>query len=388
MTKSQLSPIASFASLIFALTLSACGSPESEEQSPPVKGLRVFEVSQSASTETRRYPTLIEPAAESGLSFEINGQLGEVTLKEGQTVNAGDLLMQLDPTSLNLELQEARAAREQAETSLNNAQSDFDRKQELLETGAVTRTAYDNAKTALANNESQRVQATRRYELANERLSKATLSAPFDGIITNVEADSFTNVSAGKSVVTLYSQNALEVRFNVPANIVNQIKVGDQTVIAVSDLPGVQLRGRIQEISARASLVSAFPVVVALQETSEGLKAGMAAEISLRFALPGGVDGFLVPLSAINTPDMPKRSTSAKTRTGKGSLASVFVFDAASSTVKAAPVRIVGVRENMVIIKSGLKAGDIIASAGVSYLHEGQKVRPLVHNHQTPFPLK
>lgn len=358
--------------------LTACGEDVDNREAPPVRGLKVFEVTQSASMEARRYPSIIQSANESRLSFEISGQLAEVTLEEGQRVTAGQLLMQLDPTSLQLELQEARSAEEQADVALRNAQADFDRKSQLIENGNVTRASFDDSQTNLRTAEAQKEQASQRLAIAQERLSKSELRAPFDGVIADVEGKSFTNVSAGGSVVTLYSQSAFEVRFNVPATVINLLSVGDDANIIITDLPGVTLRGKIREISARATQVSAFPVIVALNESNEGLKAGMAAEALIRFALPGSVNGFLVPISSFDFEGLGEfQSQRVSERSAEGSPSQVFLFDEATSTVKATPVNIVGVRGNMLIVARGLNEGDLIAAAGVSYLHDGQIVRRL-----------
>jgi len=369
-------------SLLSILMIGACSDDAADQTEPPVRGLKVFEVSQSASTESRRYPSLIEPANESSLSFEIAGQLGEVNLEEGQKVKAGDLLMRLDSTSLNLELQEARAALSQAEVTYKNANTDFDRKSQLLKNGNVTRASFDESQTNLRTAEAQRTQAARRYEIAEERLNKADLRAPFEGVIANVQGKSFTNVNAGSAVVTLYSQSAYEIGFNVPATVINQLNVGDQADVIITDLPGVTLKGRIQEISSRASQVSAFPVIVTLTESAPGLKAGMAAEAIVKFALPQSTEGFLVPLSSFNfeASESLQNPHSITDRNRRKENAEVYLFDESTSTVKARSVSIVGVRDNMLIVSEGLNAGDMIAAAGVSYLYDGQKVRRLPNN--------
>jgi RND family efflux transporter MFP subunit len=362
------------------LFCAACGDDEPQNSEEPVRGVRLFEIEQSASTVKRRYPSLIEPANESRLSFEISGQLGEVTLEEGQQVQAGDLLMRLDDTSLQLELQEAKAAREQADVVLKNAQIDFERKSELLKNGNVTRASFDESETNLRTAQSQQIQSSRRYDIAFERLNKSELRAPFAGVIANVEGRSFTNVTAGGTVLTLYSQSAYEVDFNVPATVINLLSLGANVEVAITDLPGTTLSGKIQEISSRASQVSAFPVVVALTETVAGLKAGMAADVIVSFALPDAAAGFLVPLSCFdfeNSEGLGNRRNDVK-QFEESNPARVYVFDAASSTVKTRVVQVIGVRDNMLIVSEGLAAGDLVASAGVSYLYDGQMVRPLV----------
>ncbi len=367
-----------FIAVSAALLIASCGDTDTTQQEPPVRGLKVFEVTQSASMEARRYPSIIQSANESKLSFEISGQLAEVALEEGQRVSAGQLLMQLDPTSLQLELQDAQSAEDQADVALRNAQADFDRKSQLIENGNVTRASFDDSQTNLRTAESQKEQASQRYAIAQERLSKSELRAPFDGVIADVEGKSFTNVSAGSSIVTLYSQSAFEVRFNVPATVINLLKVSDDANIIITDLPGVTLKGKIREISARATQVSAFPVIVALNEGNEGLKAGMAAEAIIRFALPGSVNGFLVPISSFDFEGSGTfQRQGVSERTAEGNPSQVYLFDEATSTVRSKPVSIVGVRGNMLIVARGLAEGDLVAAAGVSYLHDGQKVRRL-----------
>ncbi len=367
-----------FAALMVPLfMLAACDSKDTKNEEAPVRGLKVFEVAATADNMVRRYPSVIQPADESKLSFEIAGQLSEVILEVGSKVTAGQALLNLDPTTLRFEVQQARAALGQAEASLSNARTDFERKAALLESGNVTKAAYDSAENAYKSAEAQTEQARQQLAIAGERLEKSVLKAPFDGVISSVDAKSFANVSAGQSVLTLYSQNAFEVEFSVPATVINALSTGDEARVAVTDLEGVTLKGRIKELGSRAGQVSAFPAVVILEEDHEGVKAGMAAEVALNVGLLSGDVGFLVPVRcfALEQSETLKRGESV--RQHDGGSAQVYVFDEASSTVKARTVMTAGVRDNMIIVVEGLKDGDLIASAGVSYLHDGQKVRRL-----------
>ncbi len=359
------------------LFLAACGDVKEEAREEPVRGLKVFEVSATADNMVRRYPSVIQPADESRLSFEIAGQLTEMTLEVGQEVEAGQELLTLDPTTLRYEVQQAEAALEQADASLANARTDYERKSELLKSGNVTRAAFDSAETNLKSAQAQMEQSRQQLAIAKERLQKSTLKAPFDGVIASLEVKSFANVAAGQTVLTLYSQNAFEVEFSVPATVINALSTGDEAQVVVTDLEDVTLKGRIKELVSRAGQVSAFPAVVMLEEDHPGLKAGMAAEVALNVGLLTGEEGFLVPVRcfALEQSDALKRGQSV--RQNHGGYAQVYVYDEATSTVKAREVRTAGVRDNMIIVTEGLEAGDVIAAAGVSYLHDGQKVRPI-----------
>lgn len=359
-----------------SVLLVACGEQQQPEQDTPIRGLRVFEVSAQAENMERRFPSLVQPADETPLSFEISGQLTEVDLEVGSRVRAGDTLTSVDETTLQLELQQSRAALEQAEATLNNARTDFERKSTLLESGNVTQAAYDTSETNLRSAESQEDQALQQYAIAAERLEKAVLKAPFDGIISSVDVRSYSNVAAGQTVVSLYSENAFEVEFTVPATVINDLELGALAQVEITDLAGRTVNGRIKELGSRAGQVSAFPVVVALEEDLPGLKAGMSADVAVTVNLLEGNIGFLVPLQCFSLSNSRTLQEGQAIRDGGGQ-AEVFVFDPETSTVHTRQVYTAGIRENQVIVVGGLNAGELIASAGVSYLSDGQQVRRL-----------
>lgn len=362
--------------LFAGFILVGCSEAETAETDPPVRGLRVYEVSAQAQNMVRRFPSLVQPSDETPLSFEISGQLSEVNLEVGSRVDAEDVLASIDETTLRLELQQARASLDQAEATLNNARTDFSRKSELLKSGNVTQAAYDTSETNLKSAQSQEDQSLQQYAIATERLGKAILKAPFDGVISSVDAKSFSNIAAGQTVLSLYSENAFEVEFTVPATVINDLSLGDEALVEISDLNGRTINGRIKELGSRAGQVSAFPVVVALEEDLPGLKAGMSADVAVTVKLLEGSEGFLVPLQCFSLANSTTLQEGQAIRDGGGQ-AEVFVFDPETSTVHLREVYTAGIRENLVIVVGGLREGELLASAGVSYLSDGQKVRQL-----------
>ena len=93
----------------------------------------------------------------------------------------------------------------------------------------------------------------------------------------------------------------------------------------------------------------------------------MSVEIALEEPLIGGGSGFLLPLSVL-APEGGKDLQG---------VATVFLYDKGSSTVKKRKVTVGGIRDNRLVVTDGLSTGDIVATAGVSYLVEGQKVKLL-----------
>jgi RND family efflux transporter MFP subunit len=314
----------------------------------------------------RRFPTVLQPAEISRLSFEISGQLTAVTLNAGQHVELGDVLMEIDPRSLQAQLDEARAKVAGAEAIVANAEADFWRKSELSKRGFATRAALDESQANLLTARAQHDQAQRQVDLASHNLERSKLLAPFTGAIAGVDVKSFGQVAAGQTVVTLYSDDSFELSFSVPPNTFQALQVGQSAKVAIADRPDLALTGTINELGAKAQQVSAFPVVVRLKNDVPGLNAGMAAEVSLELPLASG-SGYLVPLSVL----IPEGEKDLR------GVASVFVYDGASSTVRKRKITVGGVRNNQLAVTEGLQLGDLVASAGVSYLTDGQKVRLL-----------
>ena len=349
------------------LALQACSEKKQEGSEQPVRGLRAYKVSAKSESRVRRFPSVLQPADVSSLSFEIAGQLKAVALTVGQKVQLGDVLAEIDPRSLQTQVEQASAGVQQAQAQADNAEADFQRKDELLKKGVSTQSVFDQAKAALLSTKAQLDQAKRQLDLASHNLDRSKLVAPFSGTIARVDVKSFAQIAAGQPILTLYSDDRFELSFLAPSPVFQSLAVGRAVAVKVADLPDLALTGEIKELGSKAEQVSAFPVVVRLENKVAGLNAGMSVEANIEEPLNGGTTGFLVPLSVV-VPESANQPQGA---------ASVFLYDGESSTVKKRKVMVGGVRDNRLIVTSGLADGDIVASAGVSYLVEGQKVKLL-----------
>lgn len=354
------------------LLLASCSDNSDEAVEETIRGLKTFVVSAQQDQTIRRFPSVLEAAQVTTLSFENPGKLDEINLDVGQLVQQGEIIASLDRTALEIQLESATAATEQARVSYENAKATFERLDTLLKSGTVTRASVDDARTQMQSSEAQLAQAVSQQESAADNLAKADLRAPFDGIINSVEVESFANVGVGTPVATFYAAGEFEASFSVNYIVSQQLAVGKPVTIRLADNPSVSLKGIVSELGLRADTVSSFPIVVKLTETAPALKSGMAVEVSMEFPVPTG-DGFLVPLTV-----MPfKGGLDENAGPNNPSSTNVFVYDAASQTVKERSVVVGGVRDNQLIIIDGLSEGEHVASAGVSYLRDGQKVKLL-----------
>ncbi len=338
----------------------------------PVRGLKTVTIEDTANLSVRRYPSVLHSSDTTILSFAIGGRLGKNSLEVGQRVKRGEALVELDRRSLELSVESARAALEQAKATAANANRDLKRQEKLFEQKIVSQAKLENARTTDKTSQAQVVQARKQLETAQENLEKSTLTAPYDGIINSVSADSFATISPGEAIATLYNPNSFEARFTVSYDIVSRLTVGKPVVVRLADKRNVSLKGNISELASSTDTVSSYPVVVKLAETDPNLKSGMAIEVVLEMTLSEEV-GHALPVSALivegdwDLGDDPTKSIDGE----------VYIYDEDTQTVKRTTVTVIGLRENQIIVSDGLNRGDRVAVAGVAFLREGQKVKLL-----------
>ncbi|MGC2087161.1 MAG: efflux RND transporter periplasmic adaptor subunit [Bradyrhizobium sp.] len=359
---------------ILVFGLQGCGDRKQAAAEQPVRGLRAYKVAAKAESRVRRFPSVLQPADVSSLSFEIGGQLKAVTLAVGQKVQLGDVLAEIDPRSLQSQVDQASAGVQQTQAQLDNAEGDFQRKEELLKRGVATQSVFDQSRASLLSSRAQHDQARRQLELANHNLDRSKLLAPFAGSIARVEVKSFAQIAAGQPIATLYSDARFEMSLLAPSATFQSLKVGQVVDVRIADKPDLLLKGEIKELGSKAEQVSAFPVVIRLDNSTSGLNAGMSVEVAIEEPLIGGGSGYLVPLSVL-VPDGGKVLQTTGT---------VFRYDEASSTVKKRTITAGGVRDNRLVVTEGIAVGDILASAGVSYLSDGQRVKLLPLEEEAP----
>jgi RND family efflux transporter MFP subunit len=355
--------------MIAAAFLVACNEEDADAEDVAPRGLKTVLVAENENSVLRRFPSVLEPAELTTVGFEAGGRLGAIDLRVGQVVAEGDVLAQLDASAFEIQIASAESAVEQARAAAQNSAANLARQEELLARGVVTSVAVDNARTQSVGDAQALVQAERALDSARSTLGDTDLLAPFDGVISSVDTQSFSTVGAGSPIATLYRADEYEVSFTVNYETISRLAVGKLAVLRLADTPDRTLRGVVTELGASADTVSSFPVVISVKDAPMGIKAGMAVEVNLEFELPAAT-GFTIPLSAV----VVEGATPVTRNLLEPVAMQMFVYDAATATVKKREVFIAGVRENSVLVVSGLEAGERVASAGVSFLADGQAV--------------
>ncbi len=360
--------------LAVAIVLAGC-LPEDEERTTdaaePIRSVKTLVVQETATRVSRAFPTVLQPPQITNLAFERGGRLGDVNLHVGQRVLEGDVLLSLDTASLDLQLRQAEAALGEADSALSGMQDEATRQAALFERGVVAKAAFDRTKRALEQAAARAEQARRQVDLIADSRSDAQLAAPFDGVINSIEVQSFDTLQPGRVAATIYAETALQARVLVSFDVVSQLALGQQVMIRPADRRDSLLDAVVTEIADRAPAVSAFPVIVTLQNDLPGLRSGMAAEVLIDLALPDAFQGMPVPVSALAThmTEALLPVGSSAHRTGQ-----VFVYRS-DDTLDLRDVTISGLDESRMIVVEGLQPGDRVVTAGVPFLRPGQQVR-------------
>ena len=346
--------------LIVAGLLSACGedAPDIPERLRP---LRTFIVTEVASGQARQFSGLIEASDTSGLSFQVGGNVQDVRVNQGDQVTRGQVLAVLDQEPFELDVKAAEADLENAEAFVVQKRADYERHKYLVEQNAVARVSFEAAereyRTALT-----RVSYTNaRLDLARRDLRNTTLVAPFDGFISSRTIDPFVEVQAGQELFQIDAEGGFEAAFGVPETAIDRVVLGMPASVTMPQI-AEPIDAFVTEIGSAAAAANTFPVKAALLDPPASVRPGKTAQVRLELARDNAADAYWVPLSTIAPGDTPREGF-------------VFVFDPETSTVRRTPVQSAQSVAGNVVAITGVKAGDILASAGVNFLVDGQRVQ-------------
>lgn len=330
----------------------------------PIRAIKTHMVSERAGEQSRRISGITEASVVTDLAFESSGRMTEILVDVGDAVSKDQIVARLDPETFNLRISTSRSQLVDARAKLTDANSKFKQQEELLKQGFTTKTSYD---TALANRNSaeSNVQvAQSQLKLSERDLDKAILKSPFDGLVTAKYAERFSEVSPGQKIVQISANGDTKVNSNVPEGLVRRLVPGQKVSVFFPTLSDVEVHGHITQIGARATQTNSFPVTIVLERSELNLRSGLTAEVLFAFKTEATGKAFLLPLGAI----LP---------TAEEGKANVFVFDETEGVVRKRDVTVLNVSGNDLEVSGDIAEGDIVASAGVSFLIDGMKVKLL-----------
>jgi membrane fusion protein (multidrug efflux system) len=298
---------------------------------------RVVEELQAVGTMRANQSVVLRP--------EVTGRVAAIGFRDGQYVKKGQLLVGLDAA-----LNEAEVAQARAELALANA--NLKRTADLASKNFVSSSAQDTAESNVTVLEA-------RLQLAQARLAKMRIVAPFDGVV-GLRAISIGDVvKDGTDLVNVEDIGRLKVDFRLPERTFTQLKVGQAVEVTTDAVPGALYKGRVDAINPRIeSGGRSLEVRAELPNTDGKLRPGMFARV--RVIVGDRAEALLVPEEAI----VPQGDN-------------FFVFRVVDDKAQRVPVKLGVRRDGQVELLDNVKPGDRVVTAGMRVQRDGQPVRVL-----------
>ena len=346
--------------LCLVLALAACGEapPPAAETSRPVKTVVVEGAGGSG---MREFPGRIDANRQAEMSFRVGGTVNAVHVREGDRVQEGQLLAELDKTDYQIRVDNRQA-------QFDNAEKNFQRARELVSGGAISQMDFDRLE---ANYKSTQAE----LQAARQDLAYATMTAPFGGVVAKRHVENFEQVLANQPIFTLQDVNILEVEVDIPERLVRQLQprhneasAADQRAAAhiVAYFP--QDPGKVYPLSLKEVATKADPSTQTFEVTFTMPAPGDVT------VLPGMTVSVRADLSAMMAADAPVLIPATAVGGGPSLNPQVWVVDEETMTVHARPVQLGELEGERIQVLDGLSGGDRIVVAGVGALAEGMKV--------------
>ena len=338
------------------VSLASCSKEESAAPPPP-RTVRVVQIHLERAGLGGSASGVIESRYTAQVGFLVGGRLIERRADVGMTVSKGDILAQLDPTDYKNKLSAAESQVGGAQSEVAQTAPQEARLKTLLKQGYTTQLEYDRALRSLNTAKAHLQEAQANLRLAQDQVGYTTLKADTSGAVTATGADPGQVVNAGQMIVQISQLDAREAVFAVSERAVAIMKPGLIVRVALQSDPSIAVDGGVREISPTADpLTGTYKVKVALTDAPEAMRLGVV--------VIGSVEMKGEPVAVI--------PTGALLQTG-GEPA-VWVVSPEEKLVHRRTVKVLRFDADSVTISEGLKEGDLVVTAGVNWLAEGQKV--------------
>lgn len=346
----------------------------------------------------------IEAKRKVDLSANIMGQIVNLAVREGDHVKKGDFLLQIDRTqhaasvsgaaasldALFHDRDSARASAQEAALAFTRAQKSYDEKLIPLADLERARAQLDQTRANVAATEGRIQQARAALKGAEDTLSKTTIRAPMDGIVTRLPVEEGevavigTMNNAGTVLMTISDMSVVEATMDVDETDIPTVKVGQKAKVTIDAYPNKTYDATVTEVgssprSATAGSTEAvnFEVKLQLDNPPADVRPGFSASADIITGTRA--QALAIPLQALVVRDKvdPKAKKPALGDV-KQEEEGIYTFDRAKSVVHFVPVKTGISGETSIEVVGGVNAGTEIVTGPFKALREiedGKKVR-------------
>lgn len=364
------------------LLLAACSAKTNNQMTVTAAKVKAGSV-----TKTVSFSGVFAPDQTVNVFSELAGHAVKVTANVGDTVKAGELLVQIDTRQLQAQLAAAKAAVssveeeaaqakvgiDTAKANLELARKTFTRIDALYKSQAASKNQFDDAQNKLTLAQSAYQHAEQQYtllsgsslqqakahlDLIDVQLSNSMVTSPLTGVVTNRNVNPGEMVGMSAPVMTVADTSTLKLQGTVSQDVVPLLSVGKKMAVTVDGMPNASFEGTITQVGPiAASTGQYFPVVVTVKNDGKIL-AGMTAMASVSIT---GPKALVVPSVAVQR---------------DGEEFYVYVIENGSVTRKKVTVGLQNSSETTV--SGGLAAGDEVATSNIGQLANGTAVTVVV----------
>ena len=240
----------------------------------------------------------ISPAEKVSVRPEVHGKIAELPVDISDQVAAGDLLFRLDDKDLKIEIDTRKKQIDSANLQLEQSKNEFERSKKLFNDGLISEEAFQNIKTRYEVSQISRDRAQNDFDLAEEKLSKTSIRAPFDCTVLSRpvsigQAVSGTGgQSSGTEVMEIADLKNLIILSHVNQADVSRLGKNQKVKIEIEAVADLVIDGIVERIAPQATIrsgIKGFSTRIKLQNTDESIIPGMTATINIPVANSKGV---------------------------------------------------------------------------------------------------
>jgi multidrug efflux system membrane fusion protein len=292
------------------------------------------------------------------ITARVAGVVDAVKFAEGDVVRAGQVLVEIDAARYRIALRQAKAALDKAEASVGDAKAGLERRLGVNREapGTIREDELETYRTRLRTGEADVALARAGLEQAEVNLRDALVRAPIAGAIETRTVETGTYVQPGNAMATMLRREPLLLRFDVPEDEAQRIRVGQRVEFEVRG--GLRpFRATIMQVSDAANATSRLVRVT-----------GRVDDPERRVLRPGSFAQVRVPVGGTTSPVIPQTAVRPSER---GFLAFVVEDGKARERVLQLGLR---TDDGMVEVLGGVSPGDTLVTRGAEALKDGASV--------------
>lgn len=300
----------------------------------------------------------LQPEQQANVRAEVGGTVLQTYAEQGQRVGKGQVLARIDDAALRESELSAKAAVTTAQNTVDLNKRQLERNDALLKAGAIAERDVELVRNQYSASEAQLANARAQLANAEKQLSKATITAPFAGIVSARQVSAGDVVQSGGALYTIVNPSSMRLEAAVPADQLAAVRVGAPVDFTVSGYPGRQFTGRITNINPVADPTTRqVRIIVSLPNANGVLVGGLFADGHVASEVRTAP---VLPLAAVDERGLKPFVMRIKNGVVDKAEVELGIRDAATETVE---------------VRSGVQPGDTILLGAARGISEKTPVR-------------